>query len=590
MKDLLRSFRYLRSYWYQALGSLVSILLATGAMLLIPLLQQIIIDRGIIAQDMGIVVSVALLMVGLAVVRALFQFGQGALAARAAQGIAFDMRNNVYAKIQSLSFSYHDRTHTGQLLTRATSDVDRVQGFVGRGAIMFLSAIFMIIGSLALLFSINWRLAMIMVGLIPITFGLFAFFARRAFPLFRQVQQKLDDLNTILQENFAGIRVIKSFVREEHEARRYREVNDSFYDLNIQVNNVLSLAFPTIFGVLNVATLGIYWIGGLQVIGGTLSLGELVAFAGYLLTAFFPILMIGFIVSMLSSASASAERIFELLDAESEVIEKPDAGILPPVEGEIVFDEVTFRYYEGGEPVLDNVSFAVKPGQTLALLGTTGSGKSTIINLIPRFYDVREGRVTVDGHDIRDVTLESLRRQIGIVLQETNLFEGTIRENIAFGSPKAGQEEIEEAARAAEAHDFIVGFPQGYDTHVGERGVTLSGGQKQRVAIARALLLDPAILILDDATSSVDLATEYRIQQALDRLMQGRTSIVVAQRVATVLNADQILVLDRGQIVGRGTHEELIVSNELYAEIYTSQLQDDRKPLSDTASSWEVSR
>ncbi len=588
MKQLFRAFRYLTSYWYFALGSLLCMVLSAGAMLILPRLQQMAIDEGIAQGQMNTVIRLMAIAIGVAVFRGLFQFGQGALAVRTAQGVAYDMRNDVYAKIQSLSFSYHDRAHTGQLLTRATSDVDRVQGFIGRGAVMLLSAFFMISGSVILLFGLNARLARIVFLLVPITLLLFVAFSRAAFPLFRQVQRKLDDLNMVLQENFAGIRVIKSFVREAHEAKRYEKVNHEFYDLNIKVNNIISLAFPSIFGVLNIATLAIYWVGGLEVIEGLLSVGELVAFTNYLAMAFFPVLMIGFIVTMLSSASASAVRIFELLDAESEVVERPDAIELPPVQGHIAFEHVTFRYYEGGEPVLDDVTFEVQPGQTLALLGTTGSGKSTIINLIPRFYDVDEGAVKIDGYDVRDVTLESLRRQIGIVLQETNLFDGTIRDNIAFGCPQANDEQIEQAARAAEAHDFIMSFPNGYNTHVGERGANLSGGQKQRIAIARALLLDPAILILDDATSSVDLATELRIQKALDNLMKGRTSVVVAQRVATVLNADQILVLDKGRIVGRGTHEELIRSNELYAEIYSSQLQDDRFLLQQTETSQEV--
>jgi ATP-binding cassette subfamily B protein len=320
----------------------------------------------------------------------------------------------------------------------------------------------------------------------------------------------------------------------------------------------------------------VYWLGGAQVIRGTLSVGELVAFAGYLMMAFFPVLMMGMIIAMMSSAAASATRIFEILDATSEVVEKPDALTLPPITGHVVFEEVTFRYTENSEPVLKNVSLDALPGQTIALLGATGSGKSTIINLIPRFYEVCEGRITVDGFDVRDVTLESLREQIGIVLQETTLFEGSIRDNIAFGHPDAPQEAVIEAARAAEAHDFIVSFPDGYQTRVGERGVNLSGGQKQRIAIARALLLNPKVLILDDATSSVDLATEYRIQKALARLMEGRTSFVIAQRVATVLNADQILVLENGEIVARGKHEALLATSELYADIYCSQLEDDR--------------
>jgi ATP-binding cassette subfamily B multidrug efflux pump len=325
------------------------------------------------------------------------------------------------------------------------------------------------------------------------------------------------------------------------------------------------------------------------VINQTLTIGELVAFANYVAMAFFPVLMMGMIVAMMSSAAASATRVFEILDARSEVAQRPDAIVLPAIEGRVAFENVSFRYYEGGEHVLQDITFAAEPGQSVALLGATGSGKSTIINLIPRFYEVTDGRVTIDGYDVRDVTLESLRQQIGIVLQETTLFEGTIRENIAFGRPDATMEQVVEAARAAEAHEFISGFPDGYDTRVGERGVTLSGGQKQRVAIARALLLDPRILILDDATSSVDLVTEYRIQKALDRLMQGRTSLVIAQRVATVLNADQILVLDQGRIAACGTHEELLATSEIYADIYSSQLQDDRAPAGVTVDAEELS-
>ena len=563
-----------------ALGAWLSLLVGTGAMLVIPRLSQEIIDRGIGGRDPRLILNLALVMVGLALARAVFQFAQGAWAARTAQGIAYDMRNALYDQIQSLSFGYHDRAQTGQLLTRATSDVDVVQRFVGQGAVMLLSAVLMMAGALILLFTLNARLALIMVAVIPLTFGVFGAFARIAMPLFRQVQQRLGNLNTVLQENLAGVRVIKAFVREAHESERYEAANREFYDINIQVNNVLSLAFPTIFGILNLTTLAVYWLGGNQVIGGTLTIGELVAFASYIMMAFFPVMMIGMIIAMTSSAAASATRVFEILDARSDIVERPDAIDLPPVDGRVAFEDVTFRYYPGGEPVLKNVSLVAEPGQTVALLGATGSGKSTIINLIPRFYEVTEGRVTVDGYDIRDLTLESLRAQIGVVLQETTLFEGTIRENIAFGRPDATEAEILAAAEAAEAADFIAGFSRGYDTQVGERGVTLSGGQKQRVAIARALLLNPCILILDDATSSVDLATEQRIQVALERLMKGRTSFVIAQRVTTVVNADQILVLDQGEIVARGTHRELLADSELYAEIYSSQLQDETERVS----------
>lgn len=587
MKHLVRSLKFLKPYLWLSLGSLASLLISTAAMLVLPRLSQFVIDQGIARNDLPRVFYLTLTMIGLALVRAFFQFAQGALAARSAQGVAYDLRNQLYGRIQSLSFSYHDRAQTGQLLTRATSDVDRVQMFIGRGAVMFLSAAFMLIGALTLLFRTNWRLALLIVFVVPITFALFGAFARLAMPLFKEVQRRLADLNVVLQENLAGVRVVKAFAREDYEAERFGRANRELYDISIRVNNVMSLAFPTVFSVSNIATLVIYWVGGTQVIAGSLTTGELVAFSGYVTMAFFPVLMMGMIIAMLSQAGASAERIFEILDADIEVKEKPDAITLPRLQGRVAFENVCFRYYGTGDPVLEDISFVAEPGQTIALLGASGSGKSSIINLIPRFYDVCEGRVTVDGYDVRDVTLESLRSQIGIVLQETNLFEGSIRENIAFGRPDASDEEIARAAEAAEAVEFIQSFAEGYDTRVGERGVTLSGGQKQRIAIARALLTDPRILILDDATSSVDLATELRIQKALDRLMEGRTSFVIAQRVATVVNADQIIVLDAGRIVAKGTHEELLRESELYAEIYSSQLDPDRVTLG--AQSSEVS-
>ncbi len=571
MKHLWRALGYLRHYWLLATGAFLGLLISTAARLVIPRLTQTIIDDGIGAGRLNVAVWAAVGMVGMAIAGALFSFLQGVLSARTAQGVAYDLRNQLYAKIQSLSFSYHDRAHTGQLLTRATSDVEMVHQFVGMGFIQFLSAILMMTGSIALLFATDWQLALITLVLVPLTFGLFAFFAGRARPLFMRIQQRLADLNTVLQENLVGVRVVKAFAREDYEARRYALANRRLFELNLTVGRLTATAIPLVFLIANLALLAVYWIGGYQAIAGRLSVGRIVAFANYIMMAFFPMMMLGMIMAMISQAGASAERVFEILDAQSEVVEKPDAIELPPIQGRVAFEHVSFRYFGGGEPVLKDVSFVAEPGQTVALLGATGSGKSTIINLIPRFYDVTEGRVTIDGYDVRDVTLDSLRRQIGIVLQETTLFSGTIRDNIAFGRLDAPVSEIIAAAKAAEAHDFIMSFPQGYDTPVGERGVTLSGGQKQRIAIARALLLDPRILILDDATSSVDYETEYRIQQALERLMEGRTSFVIAQRIATVLNADQILVLERGEIVARGTHEELLDESPVYAEIYYSQ-------------------
>jgi ATP-binding cassette subfamily B multidrug efflux pump len=614
MKSIGRALGYLKPHWLLATGTFVTLILATVLNFAIPALTQQIIDNGIGKQSVTFILWGAAAMIGVALLRALFSFLQGFWAAKASQNVAYDLRNSLYQKIQTLSFGYHDRAQTGQLLTRATSDVDRVQMFVGRGFIMFLTALMMIAGSLILLFSLDWQLALIMLVLMPLTMLIFFVFATRARPLFLKVQQYLSHLNTVLQENLAGVRVVKAFAREPYEWQRFAAANLDLTNQSVQVGKMIAAAFPLIFLLANLGTLAVIWIGGLQTIAGRLTIGELVAFQSYLMMTMFPLFMLGMIVAMVSQAAASAERVFEILDAQSEVVEKPDADVLPAITGRVAFEGVWFRYFGpkdaptqsaqqakgkrrrggdglgmpgmgmgmgmGGAPaqpqndwVLKDVSFVAEPGQMVALLGATGSGKSTIINLIPRFYDVTRGQVTIDGVDVRDVTLDSVRSQIGIVLQETTLFTGTIRENIAYGRPDSTMEEIVAAAKAAEAHDFIMEFADGYETNVGERGMTLSGGQKQRIAIARALLLDPHILILDDSTSSVDVETEYRIQRALDKLMRGRTSFVIAQRISTVRDADEILVLDGGLIAARGTHAELMADSPIYAEIYSSQLQ-----------------
>ncbi len=515
------------------------------------------------------------LILAFAVARGAFAFTQAFMAETLSQNVAFDFRNELFAKIQRLSFSYHDRNRTGQLMVRATDDVEKLRLFLGQGLLLALQAFVLLTGALVMLLLTNVRLTMVVLPILPIALVLFMIFGAVTQPLFGKIQAKLSAMNTVLQESVAGIRVIKAFAQEPKQSAKFRARADDLMRQQIMVSGVFSFLFPVIFLIANLGQAAVLYYGGRQIIAETLTVGEWQKFSLYLIFVFFPIGQLGFIISQMSQASASADRIFEILDAHNEVVDKPGAPPIPSLQGRVEFRNVTFRYFHSGEPVLSDISFTAEPGQMVALLGATGSGKSTVINLLPRFYDVSEGQVLIDGHDVRDVQLESLRSQIGIVLQETNLFSGTIRDNIAYGRPDASEEEIVAAAKAAAAHDFIMSFPAGYDTPVGERGTTLSGGQKQRIAIARALLLNPRILILDDSTSSVDVTTEALIQEALDRLMLGRTSVVIAQRISTVLHADQILVLDGGRVAARGRHRELLESSPIYAEIYRSQLVED---------------
>jgi ATP-binding cassette subfamily B protein len=432
----------------------------------------------------------------------------------------------------------------------------------------------MSVGITVLLFITNWKLAVASLLILPVFFRVVTIYTRTVRPLFRQIQQELSVLAAIVQENLAGGKVVKAFAREPQQIEKFDRQNDVLLTEYLQAARVQSRTNPLMDVMGNVGTLVILWLGGYLIMQSDMTVGQLVAFNTYFLLIIRPVRRLGFLISQASQAAAAGERVFEILDAPVDVVDKPGAQPLPPIQGRIIFDHVSLHYY-GGENVLDDVTFEARPGQVVALLGATGSGKTSIVNLVPRFYDVSEGRVLIDGYDVRDVQLKSLRSQIGMVLQDTTLFTGTIQDNIAFGVPHATTEQVMAVARAARAHDFIMSFPEGYETRVGERGVTLSGGQKQRIAIARALLLDPRILILDDFTSAVDTETEALIREALDVLMEGRTTLVIAQRVGTVRTADQIVVLDHGTVAGIGTHAELLESNPIYAEIYRLQLMDE---------------
>ncbi len=614
-RGLGRAIRYLFRYKREAGIAYGALFIATLAQLAVPQLVQNIIDAvtdGVIAtrvlelpeQFQGVAISQlglsldellanrdgaesAMILAGglivlFAILRGIFSFSQVYMGERVSQSVSFDMRNELFAKIQRLSFSYHDRHRTGQLMVRATDDVEKVRQFVGQGLLMALQALVLMTGTLIILFLSNVKLMLVVLPILPIAMVLFMVFGAVARPMFEVVQKMLSRMNAILQENVAGIKVVKAFNRKRQQQRRFDASADDFMARVLKVMGLMTFLMPAIFLLANLGQALVLYSGGQQIINGTLTLGEWQKFSLYLVYIFIPVGQLGFIITQMATASASAGRVFEILNAQSDVEDAPDAISLPQMAGHVSFEDVTFRYFGGETPVLSEVNFTAEPGQTIALLGMTGSGKSTVINLIPRFYDPSEGRILIDDKDIRNVTLETLRSQIGIVLQETTLFAGTIRDNIAFGRPDAPMEDVIEAAKAAASHDFILEFPEGYDTPVGERGTTLSGGQKQRIAIARALLLNPRILILDDSTSSVDLQTEFEIQQALDKLMKGRTSFVIAQRISTVLNADQILVLEQGKISASGTHEDLLEISELYTEIYHSQLVEDTELDADT--------
>ena len=601
-----------------AVLGLVTTILPVLMELVTPRMVQYIIDQGIRAGNMVVVWQGSGVMLLAAVLGAATTIGQGIARAQISQGIAFDLRNDLFRHIQRFSFANLDRMQTGQLMTRVSSDVDVARMFLSAGLALLLRTALMVVGSLVMMLVIDWRLSLVMVGMLVISGVVISWLLRVVGPLFTIVQEKLGKLNTQVQENLAGVHVVKAFVREQHEVDLFNVQNQEYMDQNIKVGRYLALVMPVLLVVTNLgATLAI-WRGGLDVIGGRLTIGELVAFSNYMLIGMSPLLLLSNILAMISRAEASSKRIVEVQDTVPAIQPPATQGVRKEPEGEITFENVSFRYSGSrlrpapgsstngdenaltrstsadrawedeqrtvqivngvrrpvGEEVLDGIYLQASPGQKVALMGATGAGKSTLVNLIPRFYDAVSGEIRLDGIDVRDWEPTELRRHIGVVLQQTTLFAGTVRENIAYGRPEASVEEVVNAAEAAQAHSFIMQMPEGYESMVEARGANLSGGQKQRIAIARALLTKPAVLILDDSTSAVDLDTEVRLQEALKEKLDGTTTFLVAQRISSVVDADLILVLDNGKIAAQGTHEELLASSEIYQEIYYSQFEE----------------
>jgi len=561
-------------------------LVITIASVQIPLLTRAAIDNvitplaeGKLDVELGksMLLILMLEIVGLTVVVGLFSFIQRYTNTHFSEKVVYDIRNDVFVSLQTQSFAFYDKTHTGQLLSRVTTDMDRIRRFLGFALTFLMNSIILLVATLYTMFSINTMLTLFLLPIMPCIFATFYSFGKKIRPLFTRMREQYGSLTSVLHEAIAGIRVVRAFAQEGFERKKFASKNDRYFKTALASAKIRAFYIPLVGFLIGLGTIIIFWYGGFEVIMGTLTIGALVAFNAYLAMIVMPMRFFGMFVSGYHLTMAAGDRIFRVIDAEMEIKEKPDALTLPKLKGHVKFENVSFSY-EKRRPILKNVTFEAKLGETVALLGATGSGKSTIIRLIPRFYDVPSGKITVDGYDVRDVKLKSLREQIGIVAQETFLFDMTIKENIAYGKQEAKMDEIVAAARAASAHEFISALPRGYDSRIGERGVTLSAGQRQRIAIARALLMNPRILILDDSTSSVDVETEYEIQQALQALLKNRTAFVITQRVSTIRNADKIIVLEKGEIVEEGTHETLMAKKGAYYQIYQT-LYETQKPI-----------
>ena len=567
---LWRVYGYLRPYWKQTMVAYASLLVILGLNTLIPQFIRWIIDTGVEGNQPKVLTWSVLALLGLTLVKGVLNYFEGTLSEVASQNVAFDLRNAIQKKLTQLSFSFHDQSETGELLSRAVQDVERIRFLTGRATIRILDGALLLIVTAVVMLVMDWKLGLLVLLTMPVLVYRALHFGSRFRPLSLLLQKQLAGLTTAVEQNLRGMREVKAYVQEDAEFERFDCANDRWFELSVRSAQMQAVNLPLLFLIANMGTVAIILYGGSQVINGQLTIGQIIAFITYLGQLIEPVRRLGMIIPAVAIAGSAAERIFDTLDTVSEVRDEPGAVPMEEIKGEVVFDSVSFSY--GAKKVLDGVDFTVQAGQTVALLGSTGSGKSTIISLIPRFYDPTEGRILIDGSDIRKVTLHSLRNQIGIVMQDVTLFAGSFRENIAFGSETATEDDIVNAAQAAQAHEFIIRSPLGYDTRIGERGVTLSGGQRQRLAIARALLLDPKILILDDATASVDAETEHLIQLAFQNLIHGRTTFVIAHRLSTVRKADLILVMEKGCIGASGTHETLLHSSRLYSEIYNRQL------------------
>ena len=569
---------YLRPYWVWSVLAPLMMMLEVFMDLLQPTLMASIVDHGIMTKDLSHIYSTGLTMLGVAFVGLIGGVGCTVFSSIASQNFGNDLRINLFEHIQKFSNKNLDQLKTGSLITRLTNDVVQLQTFV-QMILRNIRSPLLLIGSLIMAIRISPSLTLILVVAVPLLVAILYGLIRLSFPLFEKMQVKLDGVNTVLQENLSGIRVVKAFVRAKHEQKRFNTANKDYTETAIKAVRLMSLNMPLMMLVLNVSIVAVLWFGGLQSWNGSLPVGQLIAFINYITQLLMSMLMLSNMLTFFSRAKVSADRENEVFSTISEITDVTESKKDTILNGRIVFDNVSFAYDPADENlVLDGINFTADPGETVAILGATGAGKSTLVSLIPRLYDVSSGSITIDGSDTRQISLEHLRRKIGYVMQQAILFSGTIRDNIRYGRPEATDEEVEQAAKAAEAHHFILELPQGYDTVLGQRGINLSGGQKQRLSIARALLIQPTILIMDDSTSALDAATESRIRQMLKKRLSSSTNIMIAQRVTSVIDADRILILENGRIAVQGTHDGLMSSSEIYRDIWKSQMKGEEVP------------